>query len=1035
MDPRFLADDAILSAPLTRPGLHGRARDLLLTPHAPGILVHGEPGCGKTFFLRRLAASLAREGSARPVFPLALDTTPNAAPVLALLTALLEEAPADPALMPPEASGGVPPSLSTARERWASAVARAGRPVVVFLDDLSGLLSGLSAPEKARFAEALLVPGVVPAASASWRIPLNKAAFGPWERLIPLELSPLTSDEASGFWRALAREESPEVMGACLAMAQGNPRVLAALAAPAPGAGFPERLQGAAAMLSRNFDPLFEALPPAERRLFACLAQAWNPATAREAGLAAGMDVNKASSLASRLAGRGLARVARREGRRKWYEVRHPGLALTRQAAHPAGRKRLAALDRFLAALLALDSPGPGPQEDGVLPLPVRSGEAVYPMERDVARSLLSQALDRMAGAETATNAGGLPPLEDLEASGLSVPQSGPDPDAAEAGLRRIADETPDDPGAWSRLGAFLHAVRGAAIEAEEAYLAAVDRQSEQAWTWLGLARLLHEDPDRAVDAEQAYRIASSLAPDDPMVWALLGRLYTDLPGREKDAEKALARALALAPDHPVAREALTRVYGRTGREDEAGTLRGGSPAGASWMAEAARSPNPLQAHKDCVARAMDTGDPRAWALAGLLAARSGANLREAAECLERWAGADSDDSPAWLLSAAARLLAGERKNAANILGQVLGQTPRDPDAWLLQGLLMDKGTGIPRGLEQSLSLRPDHPPALAAKALFLAREPGGQDEARLLAGKALKGDPDLAGAWAALGILEARRGGIREAEAEEAFRRVVSVNPDEAWPFVELGALLASQADRLGDAKKALARAVNLDPENARAWRLVGGLGQREGNPAQAVKALEKAAALDPASLETASGLASLFLSDLEDPVSAARAVEEFLGARPGAAPPLDWLGALSGLPGFARMLDLLPPDARSRLPGMEEDFGTGLIAGASRAAGPLAEAARQADPAPALGLLLEMARTGGGREVLDQLRASPARSLFEPLEAALALALGEPPLWPPEILALSRDLAAFLGEGCSGKEKKFIRLKRTRPPGQNGC
>jgi len=64
------------------------------------------------------------------------------------------------------------------------------------------------------------------------------------------------------------------------------------------------------------------------------------------------------------------------------------------------------------------------------------------------------------------------------------------------------------------------------------------------------------------------------------------------------------------------------------------------------------------------------------------------------------------------------------------------------------------------------------------------------------------------------------------------------------------------------------------------------------------------------------------------------------------------------------------------------------------------------------ALAALLETAASAGVREALDLLRSSPARGLFEPLEAALALSLGEPPLWPPEILGLAGEVGSRFGE-----------------------
>jgi len=74
-----------------------------------------------------------------------------------------------------------------------------------------------------------------------------------------------------------------------------------------------------------------------------------------------------------------------------------------------------------------------------------------------------------------------------------------------------------------------------------------------------------------------------------------------------------------------------------------------------------------------------------------------------------------------------------------------------------------------------------------------------------------------------------------------------------------ELIALCALRQERLDEAERALATAVERDPTAARAWRLLGVVRDRRGRTAEAIEALERAMELRPEDAETARRLRRL--------------------------------------------------------------------------------------------------------------------------------------------------------------------------------
>jgi tetratricopeptide (TPR) repeat protein len=271
-------------------------------------------------------------------------------------------------------------------------------------------------------------------------------------------------------------------------------------------------------------------------------------------------------------------------------------------------------------------------------------------------------------------------------------------------------------------------------------------------------------------------------------------------------------------------------------------------------------------------------GDPALHRNLGI-AAYQGRDYALAAEHLERAAALAPEPEPELLLQAAsARHLAGQYRQALRLLEPLAAGAGADPRALeLLAAAALASGDGA---LAEAAALR------------CLRAEPGAGRWWRLLAGiRSQRGD--LAGAAAALEALtrlEPPAAQDLRALAElylaagalplgiRALERAAGPRPgpgdcdalalanhragrlDEALRWLEAAQAQAPDAERLlrmaamleargraAQAADACARALELDPGNARAWLRLGWLAREAGRPAQARQALERAAAFAP--------------------------------------------------------------------------------------------------------------------------------------------------------------------------------------------
>lgn len=157
-----------------------------------------------------------------------------------------------------------------------------------------------------------------------------------------------------------------------------------------------------------------------------------------------------------------------------------------------------------------------------------------------------------------------------------------------------------------------------------------------------------------------------------------------------------------------------------------------------------------------------------------------------------------------------------------------------EPDSHPLEAVPREPGeaetsidlAGLTIGLDQA----PDDVALLVARgALFTERQEWEAALADLR--RALRVAPEAWDAWEALGRLYWRRG--RPLEAADCFRRVTKARPS-ARAYLSLGKSLIHSGS-LGEARAALDRAVELDPDCGETYRLLGGLFDRLGRSEEA--------------------------------------------------------------------------------------------------------------------------------------------------------------------------------------------------------
>ena len=150
----------------------------------------------------------------------------------------------------------------------------------------------------------------------------NKAMF---ELFRVIELSPLSIEECQKVWQRVAGQEiTLEQARAVQILTGGNPRLLTILAVFGDNRSFRSLLEDLSLLVDEHTDYFksnFESLPPAERKVFACLATLWEDSLASVVARAARMTTSQVSAQLKRLEGRGAVMTVHKKGGKKRYQL------------------------------------------------------------------------------------------------------------------------------------------------------------------------------------------------------------------------------------------------------------------------------------------------------------------------------------------------------------------------------------------------------------------------------------------------------------------------------------------------------------------------------------------------------------------------------------------------------------------------------------------------------------------------------------------------------------------------------------------
>jgi len=188
-----------------------------------------------------------------------------------------------------------------------------------------------------------------------------------------------------------------------------------------------------------------------------------------------------------------------------------------------------------------------------------------------------------------------------------------------------------------------------------------------------------------------------------------------------------------------------------------------------------------------------------------------------------------------------------------------MASDPRNATANLGQAMLLNsqgKTADATRQLQDFLVVRPDHTGAHRRLAGLLAAQES-WEAAFSHAQTVIQLAPDNRAAWLMVGTLEGQRG--RHAQASDAFRQALRIDPVDAATHYELGKSLSATGDQL-EGLNSFQRAARLaptwpDPLTATAWIMATGTPDLRDIP-QAIVFAERAAVLtdhqDPLVLDT---------------------------------------------------------------------------------------------------------------------------------------------------------------------------------------
>ncbi|MBY5346539.1 FecR domain-containing protein [Rhizobium leguminosarum] len=150
---------------------------------------------------------------------------------------------------------------------------------------------------------------------------------------------------------------------------------------------------------------------------------------------------------------------------------------------------------------------------------------------------------------------------------------------------------------------------------------------------------------------------------------------------------------------------------------------------------------------------------------------------------------------------------------ALDVINQAEKRFPDDPTLPAIRAQLaqlIDDRAQMQEAVNRALSLDPNHPIALAARASYKASYESDIDGALADLNRAIELAPGASGSLNSMGLLQSARDASREAEA--AFLKAIALDPQDPVPHANLAILYLDQS-RMKEAKREIDTALAVDP------------------------------------------------------------------------------------------------------------------------------------------------------------------------------------------------------------------------------
>lgn len=234
-----------------------------------------------------------------------------------------------------------------------------GKRILVIVENLNMLLGDMTSEDEAwKIRHTLLnEPRLMLLATATCRFEhIENASKAMFEMFKMQELKPLDGEECNLVWEHITGHKLPgERITPIRILTGGNPRLLAIIAKFSAHRSFHKLLDDLVNLIDDHteyFKSHLDGLPPTERKVYLALCSLWDASTAREIAREARIDINRTSSLLSRLVNRGAVTIEPNSKKTKWFVVAermYNIYYLMRRRGKPADRVR--ATVKFLTSM------------------------------------------------------------------------------------------------------------------------------------------------------------------------------------------------------------------------------------------------------------------------------------------------------------------------------------------------------------------------------------------------------------------------------------------------------------------------------------------------------------------------------------------------------------------------------------------------------------------------------------------------------------------------------------------------------------